>query len=232
MADQVLFFDLGMLEYQEAWQLQKKLQQERIKKKIPDLVLFLEHPPVFTIGRRSRPEDLLLPQEKLQQRGFSVFSTDRGGQITYHGPGQLVVYLILDLHNYQKSICWYVHTLEEASLQALSHWQIPGQRIPGLTGVWVGDEKIAAIGVRMSRWVTMHGFSFNVSLDLSHYRFIIPCGIRDRGVTSLQKLLPSAPSMEEVKEVFQKVLCQLFAWGNIPPLQKASPPSLWELLSF
>ncbi|RME88283.1 MAG: lipoyl(octanoyl) transferase LipB [Planctomycetota bacterium] len=217
------YFDLGVMGYEEAWKIQKTLQDLRKEGAIKDTLLFLEHPPVYTKGRRASEKDILFSEEKLQEEGIQVFEVDRGGLITYHGPGQLVGYLIFHLkENHRASLSWFVWALEEVSIQALQHWEIAGKRIPGLTGVWVGNKKITAIGVRMSRWVTMHGFAFNLAPNLDHFKGIVPCGIPDRGVTSLAALIPSCPSMSEVKEVFLKKICHIFAFEKVERKSKES----------
>jgi len=161
---------------------------ERQAGAIPDTLLLLEHDPVFTMGRNAVAQHVLFPQEVLRQRGYAVFETGRGGDVTYHGPGQVVGYPILDLSPDRRDVHRYVRDLEEVMIRAAADFGVTGSRIPGLTGVWVGDEKIGAIGVRIARWVTSHGFAFNVATDLSPFDLIVPCGIRGRGVTSLQKL--------------------------------------------
>jgi lipoate-protein ligase B len=202
------FRDLGLSPYQQTWDLQKKLQSRRIKNEIEDTVLLVEHEPVYTFGKNADDNHLLqnYPDD------VQVFHIERGGDVTFHGPGQLVGYPIIDLHNYKKSISWYMRSLEDVIIDTLDHYGIAASRKEGLTGVWVNDEKIAALGVRISRWVTMHGFALNVNTDLHYYAGIIPCGIFEYGVTSMQKILGKEMEMDEVKyiliEQFQNVFNQ------------------------
>ena len=189
--------DLGKSDYKEAWELQKKLQLQRISGEINDQLLLVEHYPVYTLGKNAPIEHLLINESD----EISIVQTDRGGNVTFHGPGQLVGYPILDLNNYRKSITWYMRELEQLIINILKDYDIEAERKKGLTGVWVYDKKIAALGVRISRWVTMHGFSLNINPDLKYYRGIIPCGISHYGVTSMENILgDSAPKMSEIKE--------------------------------
>ena len=177
--------DLGMCSYQDAWDLQKNIQARRIAGNDRDTLLLVEHEPVYTFGKNANQNHLL----QHYPENVQIFNIERGGDITYHGPGQLVGYPILDLHNYKKSISWYMRSLEQVIIDTLDIWGLKALRKEGLTGVWVGDEKIAALGVRISRWVTMHGFALNVNTDLQYYDGIIPCGILEYGVTSMENLL-------------------------------------------
>jgi len=188
--------DLGMSSYETVWGLQKELQARRISGKIGDHLLLVEHEPVYTLGKISHKSHLL----RSNDYGISVIQTDRGGDITFHGPGQLVGYPILDLHRYRRSVSWYMRSLEKIIIDVLSDFRINADRKKGLTGVWIQDEKVAALGVRISRWVTMHGFALNVDPDLSFYEGIIPCGIRDLGVTSMATLLGHDIDMSAVKK--------------------------------
>lgn len=190
---------VGSIDYASAWQHQRELVQQRRDGTIPDTLLLLEHrPPVITLGRASRGEHLLVPAEQLQEMGIQLVESDRGGDITYHGPGQLVGYPILDLRHHGRDVHLYLRNLEEAIIIALGHFGIVGHRKEGLTGVWVGEEKIAAIGIKVSRWITMHGFALNVCPNLNHFGLIVPCGIRNKGVTSLQNLLGREVTLREV----------------------------------
>ena len=193
--------DLGLSPYQDAWDLQKQLQSQRILGQIKDHLLLVEHLPVYTLGKNSPKEHLLNNESK----NISIIQTDRGGKITFHGPGQLVGYPILDLNQYKKSVSWYMRELEQLIIDVLNEYDIKADRKEGLTGTWVGDKKIAALGVRISKWVTMHGFSLNINPDLKYYRGIIPCGISEYGVTSMANLLgENVPSMNEIKETLVK----------------------------
>ena len=191
---------LGRLGYQEAWDIQRALVEARHDSRIDDSLLLLEHPPTYTVGRRTEASHLLLPRERLEELGAAVIDVDRGGQATYHGPGQLVGYPIVGLRGWGGPL-HYVRTLEAVLIGTLAHFGVQAGRIDGLTGVWVGDRKIAAIGVKISRGVTSHGFALNVTTDLSWFDHIIPCGIRDREVTSLQRALGRSVSLEEVAGV-------------------------------
>jgi lipoate-protein ligase B len=173
------------------------MQLERIEGEIEDTLILVEHDPVYTLGKNADENHLLQSRDE----SVDVFQIERGGDITFHGPGQLVGYPILDLSNYKKSVSWYMRTLEQLTIDVLKEFGIIAERIEGLTGVWVGDEKIAAQGVRISRWVTMHGFALNVNPDLSFYEGIIPCGIFDHGVTSMEQLLGEKQDMETVKKI-------------------------------
>ena len=189
--------DLGKSDYNDAWELQKKLQSQRISGQIDDQLLLVEHFPVYTLGKNTPREHLLTKESD----NISIIQTDRGGDITFHGPGQLVGYPILDLNQYKRSITWYMRELEQLIIDVLKEYDISAERKKGLTGTWVKDKKIAALGVRISKWVTMHGFSLNINPDLKYYQGIIPCGITDYGVTSMFDLLgDDVPAMSEIKE--------------------------------
>ena len=198
--------DLGVSSYKNTWELQKKLQIKRIENKIEDTLLLVEHEPVYTFGKNADENHLLqnYPED------VKLFHIERGGDITFHGPGQLVGYPIMDLHNYKMSISWYMHSLEEVIIRFLDRFGISADRKDGLTGVWIGDEKIAALGVRISRWVTMHGFALNVNTDLTYYDSIIPCGIFDYGITSMEHILGNEQEMNEVKKVLVSVFSDVF----------------------
>jgi len=177
--------DLGKSHYNDAWELQKRLQSQRISGQIDDQLLLVEHFPVYTLGKNTPKEHLLIKESD----NISIIQTDRGGDITFHGPGQLVGYPILDLNQYKRSISWYMRELEQLIIDVLKEYDINAGRKKGLTGVWVKGKKIAALGVRISKWVTMHGFSLNINPDLKYYQGIIPCGITEYGVTSMADLL-------------------------------------------
>ena len=189
--------DLGKSHYNDAWELQKRLQSQRISGQIDDQLLLVEHFPVYTLGKNTPKEHLLTKESD----NISIIQTDRGGDITFHGPGQLVGYPILDLNQYKRSISWYMRELEQLIIDVLKEYDINAERKKGLTGVWVKGKKIAALGVRISKWVTMHGFSLNINSDLKYYQGIIPCGIKDYGVTSMADLLGNdVPDMSEIKD--------------------------------
>jgi len=185
-----LFLDLGIVEYERAFELQKSIVEARSQEKIQDILLLLEHLPVFTLSRSTEPDHILVPISNLAKRGISVSKTNRGGDVTYHGPGQLVGYVIMDLRRRGKDLHRYVRDLEQLIIDTLADWGISANRIPEHPGVWVHNEKIAAIGIAVNRqWITMHGFSLNVDPCLEHFSLIVPCGIRDRGVTSMKRIL-------------------------------------------
>jgi len=188
---------LGRVPYGLGLEIQERLVAERQAGAIPDQLLLLEHDPVFTLGRNARAENVLLSAEQLRQHGFDVYDTGRGGDVTYHGPGQVVGYPILDLSPDRRDVHRYVRDLEEVMIRTCAQYGVEAGRIAGLTGTWVGREKIGAIGVRISRWVTSHGFAFNVSTDLAAFDLIVPCGIRDKGVTSLDRLLGRPVPLDE-----------------------------------
>jgi lipoyl(octanoyl) transferase len=192
---------LGTIGYQEGLDLQRQLVEERKQGRIPDQLLLLEHPAVITLGVKIRDDHshVLATREALRAQGVGVFETGRGGDVTYHGPGQLVGYPIIDLKPDRCDVHRYVRDLEEVLIRAVSVFGITAGRIPGLTGIWVDDAKLAAIGVRISRWVTSHGFALNVTTDLSQFNLIVPCGIPDKGVTSMARLLGRAVPMAEVE---------------------------------
>jgi lipoyl(octanoyl) transferase len=191
---------LGLVDYAAALELQREKVAQRKAGAIPDTLLLLEHPHVYTLGRNARQENLLVPAEWLASRGVQVFHTDRGGDVTYHGPGQLVGYPILDLTQHRRDISWYMRSLEEVFIRTARDFGIEAERSPGAAGVWVGNNKLAAMGVHLSRWVTSHGFALNVNTDLSYFEWIVPCGLRDKGVTSLAKLLGRPVEMQAVAE--------------------------------
>jgi lipoyl(octanoyl) transferase len=179
---------------------------------VPDQLLLLEHPPVITLGVKARNDrsNIVASPELLEQAGVEIFETGRGGDVTYHGPGQLVGYPILDLKPDRCDVHQYVRDIEEVMIRAAAHFGVAAQRSTGLTGAWVGDEKLAAIGVRIARWVTSHGFAFNVNTTLSHFNFIVPCGITGKGVTSLERLLGRQVSMAEVEDTIVRSFCEVF----------------------
>ena len=200
--------DLGKSHYNDAWELQKRLQSQRISGQIDDQLLLVEHFPVYTLGKNTPKEHLLTKESD----NISIIQTDRGGDITFHGPGQLVGYPILDLNQYKRSITWYMRELEQLIIDVLKEYDINAGRKKGLTGVWVKGKKIAALGVRISKWVTMHGFSLNINPDLKYYQGIIPCGITEYGVTSMANLLnDDVPNMSEIKYTLVKHFIAIFS---------------------
>jgi lipoyl(octanoyl) transferase len=190
----------GQLAYQEALELQHERVAQRKAGEIPDTLLLLEHPHVYTLGRNARREHLLVSTEYLRKLGAEIFETDRGGDITYHGPGQLVGYPIFDLTQHRRDISWYMRSLEEVFIGVAADFGVLAGRQAGAAGVWVGNDKLLAMGVHVSRWVTSHGFALNVSTDLGYFDHIVPCGLRGKGVTSLEKLLGHPVAMSNVIE--------------------------------
>jgi len=191
---------LGVIGYAEALRLQQQKVLQRKSALIPDTLLLLEHPHVYTLGRSARSEHLLVPAETVTALGAEVYHTDRGGDITYHGPGQLVGYPIFDLTQHRRDISWYMRSLEEVFIRLAAEYGISAGRLAGAPGVWVGDDKLVAVGVHVARWVTSHGFAFNVNTDLSYFGYIVPCGLKDKGVTSLARLTVTPPEMKTVTQ--------------------------------
>lgn len=201
---------LGRVPYGRGLTLQAELAAERQAGRIPDTLLLLEHDPVFTLGRNARRENLRFPEEALRARGFEVYEAGRGGDVTYHGPGQVVGYPILSLAPDRCDVRRYVRDLEEVMIQTCADYGVAAGRIAGLTGTWVGGDKIGAIGVRIARWVTSHGFAFNVNTDLAHFSLIVPCGIQGHGVTSLHRLLGRSVPVGEVMDRLATHLSAVF----------------------
>jgi lipoyl(octanoyl) transferase len=208
-----LTIDLGLIGYAEAYALQKRIVSARKAEAIKDVFLFCEHPHVITQGRNGKREHLLVGENVLRQKGVEYYESSRGGDITYHGPGQIVGYPILNLAAIRRDVVWYVRTLEEAMIRATAEFGITAERVAGKTGIWVRagntEEKLAAIGVHISRWVTSHGFAYNVSTDLRNFDLIVPCGIAGRKATSLEKLLGRQVEQKEVAPRIAKHLGEL-----------------------
>jgi len=202
---------LGFVSYGEALDLQKTLVDERRAGCVPDLLLLLQHPPVITLGvRRGSRSHVIASDGQLAMHGIEVHEAGRGGDVTYHGPGQIVGYPILDLRPDRCDVHRYVRDLEEVMIRVCADFGIAAHRVDGLTGAWVGTAKIGAIGVRISRWITSHGFAFNVNTRLEDFQLIVPCGIADRGVTSLRELLGKEVSIEDVEERFIRRFAEVF----------------------
>ena len=213
------FVDLGTTDYRAAWDLQRNLFDLRLSGKIHDVVLLNEHNHVYTLGRTADPDHLLADDQELKERGVDVFRIDRGGDVTYHGPGQLVVYPILNLSPARCDVHRFLRDLEEVVIRTLSGYAIAGRRDPDFTGVWAGSQKICAIGVRVSHWITMHGFALNVNTDLSFFDRIIPCGIFHRGVTSLQRLSGTEIPIRDVADSVKRHFADVF--GAEPVVETA-----------
>jgi lipoyl(octanoyl) transferase len=237
-----LSIDLGLIGYAEAYALQKRIVAARKAEVIEDVLLLCEHPHVITQGRNGNREHLLAGDNVLRQKGISLYETSRGGDITYHGPGQIVGYPILNLAAIRRDVVWYVRMLEEVMIRATADYDVIAAREPGKTGVWVAPnvaaadcrgrfsdsatEKLGAIGVHISRWVTSHGFAYNVSTDLRFFDLIVPCGIADRKATSLEKLLNRRVSSQETAGHLTKHFGEVFG----REMQQASPPDLLNRL--
>ena len=227
----VKYENLGLIDYKEAWDYQEKIFRNTVDQKIKirngettestkNFILFCEHPHVFTLGKSGDKENLLLDEAALKQNDATFYAINRGGDITYHGPGQLVVYPIFDLDHFFSDIHKYLRFLEEAVILTLKEYGIETGRVEGMTGVWIdGDlptaRKICAIGVKSSRWVTMHGIGFNINSDLSYFSHIIPCGIQDKAVTSMQQELGRKLDLQEVSNVLKGKLAELFEYSYI-----------------
>ncbi len=195
---------MGQIPYATAWQWQQQLvEARRQQSNLPDVLLLLEHPSVYTLGQGASLEFL---KSDLTNLDVELYRVERGGEVTYHTPGQLVGYPILNLARHQKDLHWYLRQLEEVLIQTLAHWNVTAQRLPGLTGVWIGNHKVAAIGIKASRWITMHGFALNICPDLSGFQRIIPCGIADKPVGSLAQFIPGITRAD-----VEPILVQQFA---------------------
>src|SRR5712692_4315286 len=225
-----LITDLELIGYAEAYALQKRLEAKRKACAIEDILLLCEHPHVITLGRSGKRENLLASEHVLRQKGVEFHATDRGGDITYHGPGQIVGYPILNLGAIRRDVVWYVRMLEEAMIRATAEFGIAANRIAEKTGIWVrsgnAEEKLGAIGVHISRWVTSHGFAYNVSTDLRFFDLIVPCGIADRKAISLEKLLGRTVDSREVAARLTKHFGEVFGLN----MQRASREKLLETL--
>jgi len=225
----VSFRDLGLAPYKETWDFQEELFERNVQRKLQnrlegkadgegteDVLLFVEHPHVYTLGKSGDAFHLLVSEEKLKEIGATYYPINRGGDITYHGPGQIVGYPLLDLEHFFTDIHKYMRYLEEAIIRTIAHYGIVGGRIDELTGVWLDIDdpkkarKIAALGVKCSRWLTMHGFAFNVNTDLNYFNHIVPCGITDKKVTSLSNELGREMDMDEVKRILLQELADVF----------------------
>ena len=220
---ELLYKDLGLVDYKETWDFQEQLLVSNVTKKqegrldeTKHHLLLLEHPLVYTLGKSGKEEHVLISPEEREEKNIQYYKINRGGDITFHGPGQLVGYPILDLEKFYTDIGRYLRNLEEVIIKVMATYGLKGDRSPGETGVWLDPEvkgkerKICAMGVRCSRWITMHGFAFNINTDLQYFDYIVPCGIQNKGVTSLQKELGREVSMQEVKERFLTAFSEVF----------------------
>ncbi len=208
--------DIGRIGYEDALEMQRRAVTQRQREEIPDTLYLLEHPPVITMGKSAVEDDILASREDIAAAGATVHYIERGGETTYHGPGQLVGYVIFHLYQHQRKLKKFVENLEEVFIRLLAaDFGVEAGRDPEHRGVWVGNEKIAAIGIAVKEAVTMHGFAFNVAPDLSHFGWIIPCGIRDRGQTSLERLLGHTPNPEMVKDAVAESFAEVFGYDEV-----------------
>lgn len=203
-------YRLGLVPYVPAWDLQKKLAAERIDDSRPDTLLLLEHPPVYTLGRNSDATHILVPDDELARRGAAVVRIERGGEVTYHGPGQLVAYPIIKLLGEERSIARLVHNLEQAIIDTLGDYGIPGDRLDDQRGVWSRGCKIASVGLAVKRWVSFHGMALNVALDMSYFGLINPCGHPETVMTSMEQQIGYAPGIGEVGDAFVRNFARIF----------------------
>ena len=199
----------GLMPYSAALEFQRKKHAQRLTGDIPDTLILLEHPPVYTFGKNADKSNLLDPGDA------EVIQSDRGGDITWHGPGQLVGYPIINLEEHKKSVSWYMRNLEEVIIQTLGHFDITGTRIKGMTGVWVADQKVCAMGVRLSRWVTMHRFALNVGPDMSYFDGMIPCGIKGKGVVSMNEILEEQLTINDVIPILTSSFQRVFEFDDV-----------------
>jgi lipoyl(octanoyl) transferase len=212
---ELLYCSPGLVDYKEAWDLQKMVFELRYQGKIPDLLFLLEHPHTYTLGKTADKNHLVGSQNYLNENKISVYDIDRGGDITYHGPGQIVGYPIINLNDWHKDTHKYLRALEEVIIKTLAFYGIRAERNEKYTGVWIGEKKIAAIGIKVSRWITMHGFAFNINTDLALFNGIIPCGIGDKDVTSLQSESGESKDMNEVQEKVLENFINEFGYDGI-----------------
>ncbi len=222
----LVYYDLGSVDYKRAWDLQKETSEKRYREEIHDVLYLLEHPHTYTLGKVAEKEHLVGTAEYMRKNKISVYEIDRGGDKTYHGPGQVVGYPIIDLKDWKQDTHKYLRALEETIIRTCAYYGLTGTRDPKYTGVWIEDRKIAAIGIKVSRWITMHGFAFNVNTDLSLFSGIIPCGIADKGVTSLQKELKKNIDIREVKSLLVKNFTEVFGYDTMNSLPKEEIESL------
>jgi len=206
MSQKINIVDLGRMDYQSAWDFQKEFHNKVLLGKEADTLFLVEHEPVYTLGKNANNNNLL----KKANSNVKVFNVERGGDITYHGPGQLIGYPIINLNNYKKSISWYMRALEQVIISTLEQYDISSSRKDGMTGVWVQDDKICAMGVRLSRWVSMHGFALNIEPDMEYYDGMIPCGIQEFGITSLYELLKENIDIYEVMNTTTQNFFKIF----------------------
>ena len=224
----LVYCDLGLIDYKDAWDLQKSIHQLRVENKIDDILLLLEHPHTYTLGKTTDKKNLVSEKKYLDENKISVYDIDRGGDITYHGPGQIVGYPIISLTNWQQDTHKYLRSIEEVIIKVCAEYDLQGSRVEKYTGVWIDDRKICAIGIKVSRWITMHGFAFNVNTDLKLFSGIIPCGITDKDVTSLNGELKKEIALNEVKE---KIIHHFDVIFNYDQIEFKTKEELLSLIS-
>lgn len=220
LAKSLTYCDLGLIDYKEAWNLQREVFELRYKNEISDILFLLEHHHTYTLGKVADKNHLISSNEFLNENKISVYDIDRGGDITYHGPGQIVGYPIINLNEWEKDTHKYLRALEEVIIKTCVDFGLTASRNSKHTGVWIGNKKIAAIGIKVSRWITMHGFAFNVNTDLSLFRGIIPCGINDKGVTSIEYELGKEIDLQLVKDSLVKNFCKVFGYTSLVSIPK------------
>lgn len=219
--NKILYYaDLGFVDYKEAWDLQYRIHEQRVTGKSKDHLLLLEHPNTYTLGKTADRSHLIGDEEFLKEKNISVYDIDRGGDITYHGPGQIVGYPIINLNEWHQDTHKYLRALEEVIIRVCFEFGLIGKRDPKYTGVWIDEKKIAAIGIKVSRWVTMHGFAFNVNTDLSLFNGIIPCGISDKDVTSLSKETNKTVEIGLVKTLLIKHFKEVYEYDSIETISR------------
>ncbi len=201
---------LGLVDYEKAYSFQKDLLERRIRGEVPDTLILLEHEPVFTVGRSGSAENILLTDEERIAEGIDLREVDRGGDVTYHGPGQVVAYPVFDLNGYGKDVHRFIRSLEEVIIRVLNGYGLGARRIAGFTGVWVGEKKIASIGIGVRKWVSFHGLSLNVAPEMRHFSFINPCGLDSGKMTSMKELLERDVSVTEVQEAMIEKFGEIF----------------------
>jgi len=211
----IVYCDLDSIDYKEAWDLQKAVHQLRVENKIEDVLFLLEHPHTYTLGKTTDKENLVGDKKYLNENKISVYDIDRGGDITYHGPGQIVGYPIIKLTDWEQDTHKYLRAIEEIIIRVCAEYDLHGSRVDKYTGVWIEDRKICAIGIKVSRWITMHGFALNVNTDLKLFNGIIPCGITDKDVTSLNRELKTEIQITEVKEKIIHHFSNVFSYDQI-----------------
>ena len=212
---ELIVCNLGLIDYKEAWDLQLKFHEKRRQNQISDILFLCEHPNTYTLGKVAEKHNLLYNEEQLAQKGINVFEIDRGGDITYHGPGQIVGYAIINLENWKKDTHLYLRALEETLIQTCKSFGIESGRNSAFTGVWIDNRKICAIGIKVSRWITMHGFAFNVNTELELFDGIIPCGIQDKKVTSLKAELNKTIDLLKTQKLIIEKFSNLFSYDNV-----------------